>query len=99
MYVVLLSCVLIAHWSFHSVLIDHWLLLTVIKGKTARSVTSAITRIEVLADSGRQKTDFTHFVSVPMTHPVVQRHYQKFQEQVLTQFSVRLSFIFYTEYR
>lgn len=44
---------------------------------------SAKTRIDVLLDSGRQKSQFTHFLSVPFNTKQLQENLSDFQTDVL----------------
>ncbi|XP_052783371.1 activating signal cointegrator 1 complex subunit 1-like isoform X2 [Mya arenaria] len=55
----------------------------VIQGHDKQGVTSAKTRIEVLLDSGRQKTPFTHFLSVPFNTQTLQDSLVDFKNDVL----------------
>ncbi|XP_036402867.1 activating signal cointegrator 1 complex subunit 1 [Megalops cyprinoides] len=59
----------------------------VITGQQKASVTSAVTRIEVLVESFRRKQPFTHFLSFPLNHPQIQERFLKFKEEVLEQCS------------
>ncbi|KAG7492753.1 hypothetical protein MATL_G00018060 [Megalops atlanticus] len=59
----------------------------VISGQQKASVTSAVTRIEVLVESFRRKQPFTHFLSFPLNHPQIQERFLKFKEEVLEQCS------------
>ncbi|XP_052272061.1 activating signal cointegrator 1 complex subunit 1-like isoform X6 [Dreissena polymorpha] len=55
----------------------------VIQGHERMGVISAKTRIEVLLDSGRQKTAFTHFVSVPFNTAEIMNAFTDFKNDVL----------------
>ncbi|XP_011617159.2 activating signal cointegrator 1 complex subunit 1 [Takifugu rubripes] len=59
----------------------------VITGFHKASVSSAVTRVEVLVESFRKKQPFTHFLSFPLNHPQVQEGFLKFKEEVLQQCS------------
>lgn len=59
----------------------------VITGSHKASVSSAITRVELLIDSFRKKQPFTHFLSVPLNDPKIQEGFLKFKEEVLEQCS------------
>ncbi|XP_030837722.1 activating signal cointegrator 1 complex subunit 1 [Strongylocentrotus purpuratus] len=54
-----------------------------ISGKTRQGVSSAKTRIDVMAASARQKTPFTHFVAVPLNSQDIMDRFQAFREDVL----------------
>lgn len=45
-------------------------------------MSSAITRIEVLTDSGRSKQTFTHFISIPANQDVIQEGFTEFKRDV-----------------
>ena len=53
------------------------------KGSTQGSVTSALSRLELLAESSRMKLQFTHFVSIPFTSVAIQSQFELFQDAVL----------------
>ncbi|CAN9509159.1 unnamed protein product [Ophioblennius macclurei] len=55
----------------------------VITGATKSSVSSALTRVEVLMDSFRKKQPFTHFLSFPLNDSKVQEGFLRFKEEVL----------------
>ena len=57
--------------------------ISVINGHDRMGVVSAKTRIEVLLDSGRQKTPFTHFISVPFNCPDIMNRLVDFKNEVL----------------
>ena len=61
--------------------------VVVIKGGLARQVSSAITRVEVITESGRSKLQFSHFLSIPVHHTTIQQRFSAFKQQVLTEFS------------
>ncbi|KAK7919067.1 hypothetical protein WMY93_010351 [Mugilogobius chulae] len=55
----------------------------VITGAQKSSVSSAITRVELLIDSFRKKQPFTHFLSFPLNDPKIQDGFLKFKDEVL----------------
>ncbi|XP_076324235.1 activating signal cointegrator 1 complex subunit 1 [Tachypleus tridentatus] len=55
----------------------------VIYGSHKRGVISARTRIELLVDSARQRTPFTHFLSLPLNQSCIQNGFLEFREDVL----------------
>lgn len=55
----------------------------VITGAHKSSVSSAITRVELLVDSFRKKQPFTHFLSFPLNDPKIQDGFLKFKDEVL----------------
>lgn len=59
----------------------------VITGSHKASVSSAVTRVEVLVESFRKKQPFTHFLSFPLNDPKVQEGFSKFRDDVLQQCS------------
>ncbi|TRY59120.1 hypothetical protein DNTS_009562 [Danionella cerebrum] len=52
-----------------------------VTGAFRASVSSAVTRLELLIESFRWKQPFTHFLSIPLTHPRVQEGFHRFQMQ------------------
>ncbi|XP_033840258.1 activating signal cointegrator 1 complex subunit 1 [Periophthalmus magnuspinnatus] len=59
----------------------------VITGARRASVSSALTRLELLVDSFRRKQPFTHFLSLPLNDPGIQDGFLRFKEAVLAQCS------------
>uniref|UniRef100_A0A8C5HZ57 K Homology domain-containing protein n=1 Tax=Gouania willdenowi TaxID=441366 RepID=A0A8C5HZ57_GOUWI len=57
----------------------------VITGSTKGSVSSAVTRVEVLVESFRRKQPFTHFLSFPLNDTKIQEGFLKFKDEVLEQ--------------
>ncbi|KAG1676668.1 Activating signal cointegrator 1 complex subunit 1 [Nymphon striatum] len=55
----------------------------VIKGVDKKGVTSAYTRLSIIADSSRQKQMFTHFISIPLTNENIEKNFETFKENVL----------------
>ncbi|XP_077987756.1 activating signal cointegrator 1 complex subunit 1-like [Glandiceps talaboti] len=55
----------------------------VITGHDKKGITSAMTRIDVLVDSARQRQQFTHFVSIPITSKDVTNGFEDFKLDVL----------------
>lgn len=55
----------------------------VVTGAHRPSVSSAVTRIEVLIDSFRRKQPFTHFLSFALNHAQVREGFLRFREEVL----------------
>ncbi|XP_067944199.1 activating signal cointegrator 1 complex subunit 1-like [Watersipora subatra] len=55
----------------------------VIKGSHAGGVSSAVTRIEVITESGREKSGFTHFISIPANSAAIVNSFSRFKEQVI----------------
>ena len=54
-----------------------------IQGRDKKGVISAKTRIDILVESGRQKIPFTHFLSLPIQHPLITESYDIFKNEVL----------------
>ncbi|KAM6951037.1 LOW QUALITY PROTEIN: activating signal cointegrator 1 complex subunit 1 [Aplochiton taeniatus] len=61
--------------------------LVIITGAQKASVSSAVTRIEVLIESFRRKQPFTHFLSFPLNHPQIQEGFLRFKDEVVEQCS------------
>jgi len=59
----------------------------VISGAQRRNVSSAITQVEVIAENGRRKSQFTHFVSIPVNADNIQSSFVEFQNIVMEKFS------------
>ncbi|XP_019620390.1 PREDICTED: activating signal cointegrator 1 complex subunit 1-like [Branchiostoma belcheri] len=57
----------------------------VITGSDKQGVLSAMRRIQILADSGRAKLPFTHFLSLPLTTTPIKEGFQEFQSSVLAE--------------
>ncbi|KAH9638709.1 hypothetical protein HF086_013981 [Spodoptera exigua] len=55
----------------------------VILGPTEQSVKTARRRINMIVVSTRMKQKFTHFISIPMNDPDVQKRFEEFRERVL----------------
>ena len=50
-----------------------------------KGVISAKTRIDVLVDSARQRQQFTHFLSIPVTSDDIITGFENFKDDVLLQ--------------
>lgn len=59
-----------------------------IRGGSARDVSSAVTRVESLAESSRKKISFTHFISLPINNDRVQQSFSEFKNAVLDKCSM-----------
>ncbi|XP_078613187.1 activating signal cointegrator 1 complex subunit 1-like [Branchiostoma floridae x Branchiostoma japonicum] len=57
----------------------------VITGTDRQGVMSAMRRVQILADSGRAKLPFTHFLSFPLTATPIKKGFQEFKSNVLSE--------------
>lgn len=55
-----------------------------ITSNNPKNVTLARRRIEIIVIGARAKLDFTHFLSVPMIDSVIQKSYENFKSQILS---------------
>ena len=56
-----------------------------VSGPSKFSVATACNRIDSIVSSARQRQGFTHFFSIPMNHPQIQKSFLKFKESVMSQ--------------
>ena len=80
------SCKCLIHYVYASVskvLFLHFLCESVITGPHKSGVLSASNRIEVIAESSRQKVPPTHFLSFPLYNDKLVERFQVFKQRVL----------------
>ena len=51
---------------------------------SVEQLNSAITRIQMIIDTGREKEPFTHFVSIPISNEAICRNFNHFKDAILT---------------
>ena len=51
---------------------------------SVEQLSSALTRIQMIIDSGREKEPFTHFVSIPISSEEISRNFANFKDSILS---------------
>ena len=76
----------IGHNQLFSKLINYqffFIFIPVIRSSQRRGIISAKNRIDVMVESARQRTPFTHFISFPLNSKEIQDSFLEFKDDVL----------------